>query len=174
MRLRRFWGAENIKTACLVFTMSDLSFRFACESDFKFVWAGRVEIAEIEKFVIPDIEKDKTRVLSAIKNQKIRLALINGKPAGFIWFTISNATPFGVDYGPFDRSYAYINYVYVHPDFRKRRVGTSLYDELGDYCRQNGVKELICDVFEINKGSKKFHKGLGFKPFVSLYSKKLD
>lgn len=150
----------------------NFSFRFASEPDFDFIWAGRVEIANIEKFVIPDVEKDKLRVLSAIKDKRIRLALVENAPVGFIWFTVSEATPFGVSYGPFDRKYAYVDYVFVHSDFRKHKVGTSLYQELGEYCRNNGISELICDVFEINKSSKKFHKSLGFKPFVSLYSKK--
>ncbi|MFA6530600.1 MAG: GNAT family N-acetyltransferase [Candidatus Micrarchaeia archaeon] len=151
----------------------NLSFRFASEQDFDFIWTGRVEIADVEKFVIPDIEEDKLRVHSAIKDKKIRLALIENKPVGFIWFTISNATPFGVSYGPFDRKYAYVDYVFVHPDFRKLKIGTSLYQDLGEYCKKTGVNELICDVVETNANSKTFHKTLGFKPFVSLYSKKL-
>ncbi len=153
--------------------LSEISFRFASEKDFDFIWKGRMDIYSIEEFALPDAENEKARIHSNIKNRQIRIALVGEKPSGFLEFTVSNATPFGVSYGKFDRTYAYVDYVYVHPDFRNRKIGTNLYNDLAKHCKEKGINEMICDVFEINKGSKKFHKGLGFKPIVGIYSKKL-
>ncbi|MBN2121539.1 GNAT family N-acetyltransferase [Candidatus Micrarchaeota archaeon] len=151
----------------------ELSFRIAGEGDFDFVWEGRVDIAKADDYTIPDVKKDKERALSAIREGKLLLALIGGKPVAFAWFSISDKTPFGAGYGPFGRKYAFVDYVYVHPEFRRLGIGKKLYDELGKRCKEEGIKEIILDVLELNERSKEFHKKAGFEPFVTLYSKRL-
>jgi GNAT superfamily N-acetyltransferase len=66
-----------------------------------------------------------------------------------------------------------VDYVYVHPDFRRLGIGSRLYEELGKRCKEEGINELILDVLELNENSREFHKKAGFEPFVTLYSKKL-
>lgn len=151
----------------------NLSFRIAGERDFDFVWEGRLDIAKADEYTIPDVEKDKAWVLSAIREGKVLLAMIGVKPAAFAWFSISDKTPFGLSYGPFGRRYAFVDFVYVHPNFRRLGVGSRLYDELGRRCKKEGINEIILDVLEINENSKEFHRKAGFRPFVTLYSRKL-
>jgi ribosomal protein S18 acetylase RimI-like enzyme len=150
-----------------------VSFRIAKEEDFDFVWEGRLDIARADDYTIPDVEKDRERVLSAINAGKVLLALAGGEPAGFLWFTISDKFPYGVSYGSFGSKYAFVDYVYVHPSRRRQGLGTRLYNGLGELCRKRGIGEIILDVMEINENSRKFHKKAGFAPFVTLYSRKV-
>jgi GNAT superfamily N-acetyltransferase len=151
----------------------DLFFRTAKEADFEFVYGGRLDIARADNYAIPDVEEDKERALSAIKEGKVLLALSDGRPVAFAWATISDKTPYGVSYGSFGRKYAFVDYVYVHPGFRRLGIGSRLYDELGRRCKEEGINEIVLDVMEINGNSGKFHMKAGFEPFVTLYSKKL-
>ena len=134
-------------------------------------WKKR--IADIENFVIPDEKADQERIKKAITNHKIRVVLEDQKLVGFIWFSISESMPFGVDYGPYGKKYAYISYVFVSTEFRAKGIGKALYENLASYCKENKIDELICDVYENNSKSVSFHEKLGFSSFVKLYSKKL-
>ncbi|MBI5227603.1 GNAT family N-acetyltransferase [Candidatus Micrarchaeota archaeon] len=151
-----------------------VSFQFATLDDFDFVWSGRQEIADIEKFVIPDPPAEKERAKKAIKDNRIYLAVENSKPIGFIWFIVSTATPFGVDYGLFDVKYAYIDYVYVEQNSRNKGIGKLLYAKLDEYCKENNIEQILCDIYKINEKSILFHEKMGFSPFVSVYSKKIQ
>ncbi|MFH0713382.1 MAG: GNAT family N-acetyltransferase, partial [Candidatus Micrarchaeota archaeon] len=107
------------------------------------------------------------------KEKRVRLAFSNGIPVGFIWFTVSDQTPFGVDYGDFGSRFAWVVYTYVLPECRKKGVATALYRDLAEWGKTNNVSEILCDVYEINSDSIKFHEKLGFKAFTRIYSKKL-
>lgn len=151
---------------------NDVSPRFAKSGDFEFVYSGRKEIAELEAFAIPNVEDDKKRLLEAIDAERVLLAVRGNSAVGFIWFVVSDTTPFGVDYGAFGSKYAWVDYVFVAKAEREKGVGAFLYEELAKWCADNGIAEILCDVYESNPQSMAFHEKLGFRPFLRIYSRK--
>ena len=58
---------------------------------------------------------------------------------------------------------AYIHFVGVHPDFRKRGVGRSLYERFLKTTGQYGRNTIRCVTAPINKTSIAFHTRMGFQ-----------
>ena len=75
-------------------------------------------------------------------------------------------------YGKWGRKYCWISFVYVVEEHRGHSVGSLLYDDIMKICRRKRIEEIMLDVFTVNKKSERFHKKKGFKPFLSIYSKK--
>jgi GNAT superfamily N-acetyltransferase len=150
--------------------------RFAKTSDFDFVLRGMREIdLKIEKRELTK-EKIVQRRKAALSDVKRKRTLVaedeRGNRLGFLTFAFSRKTPFGLNYGPWEREFAWVAWSYVAPRFRGRGVGRALYAEVERICRKRGVKEILLDVFEVNARSRSFHKKLGFIPLLSIYSKK--
>eukprot|EP01113_Clastostelium_recurvatum_P047193 TRINITY_DN8370_c0_g1_i2.p1 TRINITY_DN8370_c0_g1~~TRINITY_DN8370_c0_g1_i2.p1 ORF type:complete len:169 (+),score=33.61 TRINITY_DN8370_c0_g1_i2:345-851(+) len=156
----------------------ELAWRHAHEGDMAFLWGGLKEIHALETGD-EDAENAKIYCNSALEDAPNRSIIAfykteaGDQPAGFLTFKVSGAHPFGVSYGPYGNKFAFVDYVYVSPSYRKRGVGSYLYDRLADVCKTIGVPEIILDVYNHNAPSMSFHQGMGFKPFVQLFSKKV-
>jgi GNAT superfamily N-acetyltransferase len=151
--------------------------RQATIDDFDFIYKGRLEIKQIEQYENDDHEDQQLeieKVKEAIQCKRIWIAESETKSAGFIWLVVSKKFPFGVDYVDFEQDYVFIDFVYVAPEFRNKGIGGYMYKWTEQYCRDHGIKEIILDVMENNSNSKMFHMKIGFQPFVTLYSKKIE
>ena len=149
-----------------------MKMRDAKPDDFDFVLSGRVEIAEAEDFVIPNMANEKRRVKRAIAERKVRVAVgDDGRRLGFLWFIRDSVTPFGIDYGEFGEEYYWVDYVFTAKEARGKGIGSALYEDLLALAKKNGVKKIMCDVFTVNKISGRFHRKLGFKPMLEIYCK---
>lgn len=60
-------------------------------------------------------------------------------------------------------SEAYIHFAGVHPDYRKRDVGRSLYEHFFEVARENGRKLVRCVTSPVNVNSIVFHQAMGFQ-----------
>ncbi|RMG87643.1 MAG: N-acetyltransferase family protein [Bacteroidetes bacterium] len=60
--------------------------------------------------------------------------------------------------------------VYVHPDFRKRRIGSALYTALFDILRCQGYKNILAGITLPNPRSVAFHEAMGFRFFAKYES----
>ncbi len=58
---------------------------------------------------------------------------------------------------------AYVHFMGVHPDFRKKGVGKALYDRFFDICRTNGRSIVRACTSPVNRDSVKFHRRIGFQ-----------
>lgn len=68
--------------------------------------------------------------------------------------------------GFFSQSYtneAYIHFVGVHPQFRKRGLAKKLYDAFFAICRKHHRTTVRACTSPVNKGSIEFHKRMGFE-----------
>ncbi len=154
-----------------------LRFRYAKPSDLDFVVRGMNEV----EFVIEKVKPTKKKAVerrkqaaTAIKNRKITIAEDEaGERVGFAWLETSGKTPFGVNYGKWNNEYAWVSWSFVGARWRGKGVGRALYAALEKIARKRGIREIMLDVFEVNTKSKKFHAKLGFKPLLTIYSKKL-
>lgn len=148
-----------------------MEIRDAGKGDFDFILFGKTEVARMEGFEIPDMAHERRRVRKAIAEKRVRVAVDEGRPAGFIWFIESEEHPFGVDYGKFGMRYCWIDYVFVSEERRGKGIGTALYDDLARIARKRGVEKLMCDVFTVNKASADFHSRAGFEPLLTIYGR---
>lgn len=57
---------------------------------------------------------------------------------------------------------AYIHFVGVHPDFRTRGLGRTLYQYFFDEAKKRGRSSVRCITSPVNKGSIAFHAHMGF------------
>lgn len=62
------------------------------------------------------------------------------------------------------RDEGYVHFVGVHPDFRKSRVGSLLYERVFEVMMGLGCTIVRCVTSPVNKGSISFHLRLGFRP----------
>jgi len=150
--------------------MAALSIRLAVPVDLAFVLSGMKEIVAREKEFF-NASLQKRLATKAIAAKKVRVALLNGKRVGFLWFDFSESFPFGVAYGAYSSRYAWVSWAFVEKKFRGKGVGRSLYGDLQKICRKKKVKKILTDVFEINGESIRFHTRIGFKPIVRIYEK---
>jgi ribosomal protein S18 acetylase RimI-like enzyme len=58
---------------------------------------------------------------------------------------------------------AYIHFVGIHPDHRKRGMGKRLYELFFETVRARGCDTVHCITAPINSGSIAFHRSMGFQ-----------
>lgn len=58
---------------------------------------------------------------------------------------------------------AYVHFMGVHPDFRKKGIGTTLYDRFFEICRTHGRNIIRACTSAVNRGSVEFHVRIGFQ-----------
>ena len=58
---------------------------------------------------------------------------------------------------------AYVHFMGVHPDFRKKGFGKTLYERFFDVCRKQGRTVIRACTSPVNIGSVAFHQKIGFK-----------
>ena len=58
---------------------------------------------------------------------------------------------------------AYVHFMGVHPDFRKKGIGKKLYDRFFEICRAHGRTIVRACTSPVNKSSVKFHERIGFQ-----------
>jgi ribosomal protein S18 acetylase RimI-like enzyme len=143
--------------------------------DRDYILSGIKDTFRIEKAVINNaiISEQKKLIIKAIKNKEIRIVVKGNNPIGFLWSTIGDITPFGLKYGKWDKKYCWVNWVYVSRKHRGRGIGPLLYADLIKICKSKRLEEIMLDVFTVNSKAIRFHKKIGFKPFLSIYSKKI-
>ncbi|MGD9180407.1 MAG: GNAT family N-acetyltransferase [Desulfobacterales bacterium] len=58
---------------------------------------------------------------------------------------------------------AYVHFMGIHPDFRKKGIGTILYERFFEICRNHGRNIIRVCISPVNRGSVDFHKRIGFQ-----------
>lgn len=85
------------------------------------------------------------------------IAEVDGKIVGFLIGFISQTA----------REEAYINFVGVHPDFRKIGLGTALYEHFFSVVQHLRCHIVHCVTSPVNHGSIAFHRRMGFSAEAS-------
>jgi GNAT superfamily N-acetyltransferase len=149
------------------------SIRVATENDYHVIYQGRMEIRAIEQYD-QDGPIQKEEVMNAIQKQRIWMAYVEEKPAGYIWMVRSVKCPFGVDYADQEDEFIFIDFVWVAKEWRNRGIGKCLYQFAEKYAKDNGLKEIVLDVMTKNVNSHEFHTHIGYNPFCTLYRKRIQ
>lgn len=146
-----------------------MEFRNAAPGDFDVLFSGYREIVEqLEQRVFDETYYRKT-LESAIQEGRNLVAEENGRVVGFIEY---NATCPNLPVLRQDGS-AWIDWVWVHPDFRGQGLGTALYAHLFSHLKEKGFTRLGTDAFTVNEPSQKFHAKIGFNETMRIYVKDL-
>lgn len=58
---------------------------------------------------------------------------------------------------------AYVHFMGVHPDFRKKGIGKTLYERFFEICRAHNRTVVQACTSPVNKGSVEFHERIGFQ-----------
>jgi len=152
---------------------NQIKIRNATSKDLNFIYGGTIDICKIEKQT-PEKKSFTIKQLKlAIKNKKIRIAYLSEKPIGFVQFTFSNKSPYGLKYGRWKRKFCWIEWMYVSKGNRLQGIGKLLKKDLEKIVKRKKIKEIMLDVFEINKNAKKFYLKNEFKDIIHIMTTNL-
>lgn len=141
--------------------------------DIPFVIEGIKEICKIEKQK-PESDKSLLKTtFKAIKKKEILIVTNKNHQIGFLQFTFSKKSPYGLDYGNWDRRFAWIEWVYVSKNYRKKGIGKTLIKKLNSICKKNKIHEVLLDVFEVNKNAREFYSKSHFVRQINILSERL-
>ena len=104
---------------------------------------------------VPDRDEMEERINSILKDYPYLVCEINNKVVGFAYATRHR-----------DREayrWAKELSVYVHPDFRRKKVGLALYSSLIEILVQQGVTRVLAGITVPNPASVSFHESMGFR-----------
>jgi len=62
--------------------------------------------------------------------------------------------------------YAYLGFMYTHPEFRGKGINKSVIDALREWADSKGLKEIRLTVYEENIGAIKAYEKVGFKKHI--------
>lgn len=148
--------------------------RFATKKDIPFIVKGIQEICRIEK-ENPDKKENIIKITKkALRKKEIKVAVDkNNKPIGFIQFKFTNKTPYGIEYGNYERKYCWIDWMYTSEKYRGKGIGSILHKDILPICKKAKIKEIILDVFQVNPKAKKFYEKEGFREYIYLLKEKI-
>ena len=147
-----------------------MKLRYAKNTDFDFLMEGLEKNRILENRPKKDIKakkSDKEEFRKAIRKKSIRVLEENEKPVAFLYFRADFKVMYVYD------KFFWVDLVFVKEDYRGKGFGKLLYQNAIKIAKKKGFKKIIIDVFEANKNSIEFHKGLGFNPIYTIYQKKI-
>ena len=148
--------------------------RYASKEDLDLIIKGILEICNLEKEK-PDTKKQILRkTLKAIKNKEIITIYTNNKPVAFIQFKFTKKTPYGINYSDNKNKLCWIDWIYVLKGYRKKGLGNRLLKDLEYICKQNKTKEIMLDVFKINKSATKFYEHKKYSEYIKILREKIN
>ena len=72
-----------------------------------------------------------------------------------------------------ERKFAYLDSIFVKEKARKKQIGKKLILKAQEILKEKGIRFLELEVYEKNKGAKKFFQKLGFKTLSQKMRKKI-
>ena len=157
---------------------SQIIYRFATILDTVVIMKGLLEILFIEehkKSFSPEKKQEQLEIINIALNTKSIIVAENAQQEviGFIWFTITNKSFYGLNYGSLEEPYMFISYIWVLESARCKGIARKLYETILTNAKKNNIKKVWLDIYRHNTKSIDFHEKLGFKPEILLFSKNL-
>jgi ribosomal protein S18 acetylase RimI-like enzyme len=92
----------------------------------------------------------------------VLIAYEEDQPMGYLCATFVTRSENALTY---ERRQVYIQHVAVHEDFRRRNVGSTLFDKLESMANQKGFNNFALDTWVFNTNAQNFFESLGFEPY---------
>lgn len=130
-------------------------------------WDSMDKIDEIDKDWFMT-EKHQTHILEYIKDEKYRIyiALLNGKPVGYILCEIYQREPFLKKVG-------YIPEIYVLPDNRGKKIGSKLLNSALNWFKENKLIWAMVSTHILDKEANTFWERKSYKEFNKVFKIRL-
>ena len=97
------------------------------------------------------------------------LAYIDATPVGCAWYAIEEKPEFPLKYA---RKQVYIHQIAVHEDFRRQRVGQSLFKKIEVQAKEQGIYHFELDSWAFNTEAHDFFNKLGFETYnINMWRK---
>lgn len=136
--------------------------RTADERAFAPLWvASRVAAGHTEDWALRAVREGRISEAVAREDVRIYVATGGGRPLGFVTVTHSPLS------GLSDESAAWIDQLYVDPDYRKTGVAQALLRMAARYAEHVGAHQLVSCVPAKAKESNRYFARLGFAPLVT-------
>ena len=106
---------------------------------------GKISYYNIEKMILStDVE--------------VVVAVLDGQIIGSGYARIENAKPY-LNHN----LYAYLGFMYTHPDYRGKGVNNQIVEALSNWVRSQGILEMRLDVYNDNLSAIRAYEKVGFK-----------
>lgn len=145
----------------------------AKEEDIEFILKGIKDVCRIEKQIPEDRRVLIKKTREALLKKQIRVAKISGNTVGFIQFSFSRRSPYGMDYGTWTRRFAWMEWLYVDSSVRGKGIGSVLHGDLIKICKKKNVTEILLDVFDVNDKAIEFYLKRKFNNVIHIMSHRL-
>lgn len=145
----------------------------ASTEDMEFIVKGMFEICSIERQLSDPRNTLIKQTKKAIKNREILVARDKNRPVGFIQFVFAKKNPYGLEYGDYRRKYCWIEWMYVKRGYRRKGIGKLLHKNVIAVCKKHKVKEIMLDVFDVNKNARKFYEEEKFCNFIHILKERV-
>jgi ribosomal protein S18 acetylase RimI-like enzyme len=156
---------------------SSIIYRFATILDSVIIMKGLLEILFIEEHkngFSPEKKQEQLEFINqALNKNSIIVAEKSQEMVGFIWFTITNESFYGINYGKEEEPYMFISYIWVLKSERGKGIATKLYETILTNAKKNNIKKVWLDIYRNNQQSINFHQKLGFSPEILLFCKNI-
>ena len=90
------------------------------------------------------------------------VAYIDSNPVGYAWYAVEKRQDFPMKYA---RKQIYIHQIAVHQEFRRQKVGQSLFNEIEKQAKDLGINHFELDSWSYNTEAHKFFNKLGFETY---------
>ncbi|MBW2968077.1 GNAT family N-acetyltransferase [Candidatus Woesearchaeota archaeon] len=151
--------------------MKGVTLRKAASDDKDFIIDGTLEVCSIEREgPSATMKRSASR---AVKEGRVIIASVAGKPAGFVQYVFTDKVPYGVGYGREDSMFCWVEWLYVSQGHRRAGIGTLLLKELSKVCRKSSIREMMLDVFKVNRNARSFYCAEGFDEIIGIMQKKV-
>lgn len=148
--------------------------RYAEKGDINFILQGIREICRIERQKPDSKAKLVNQIKKVIRKKEIRIIAQDKEAIGFIQFTFTKKSPYGIEYGNYERRFCWIDWMYVAKKFRNKGIGRALHKEVASACKKQGISEIMLDVFHINNSAMEFYKKEGFLEFIHILRERIN
>lgn len=135
------------------------------------LWAAlAAEQRRYGSHVVPGENREAIRMLAGqrVVDGELLLAREGDEVVGFLMFDVERE---GYE-GTADRGF--VQYVFVEPEWRRRGVGTALFDEAEAVMRDRGAAAVALAVMAGNEDARRFYRRRGYAPFRVTYERPLD
>ena len=97
------------------------------------------------------------------------VAYIDSVPVGYSWYVVEEKPDFPLKYA---RKRIYIHQIAVDEGYRRQKIGKSLFEEIENDAREQGINHYELDSWSFNTEAHKFFNSLGFETYkINMWRK---
>jgi ribosomal protein S18 acetylase RimI-like enzyme len=96
------------------------------------------------------------------ENNTFLVAYLDSIPVGYAWYAVEEKPDFPMKYS---RKQIYIHQIAVHEDYRRQKVGKSLFYKIEKQAQEQAITHFELDSWSFNTEAHKFFNNLGFETY---------